>query len=141
MRGKLSSLEDSGTTARFAIALASLASDGGSTRFSGDKSLEERPMQPLLDALRQLGARCYSEHSNGRLPIVVEGRGIFGGLCYVDGSISSQFASALLIASAGAEKDTEIRIQNPSRMVSYPYLLATMHVLRSFGFKIKVNKL
>jgi 3-phosphoshikimate 1-carboxyvinyltransferase len=131
----------SGTTARFAISFAALANDGSRTIITGDSSLSKRPMQQLLDALKQLGVECHSQNSNGRLPVVVEGKGIDGGNCTVDGSVSSQFVSSLLIACVRARKDTTITIADPSKLVSEPYVDATLAVLKHFGFVIQTNKL
>jgi 3-phosphoshikimate 1-carboxyvinyltransferase len=130
----------SGTTARFAIAFAAIPSDGGSSVIIGDSSLLERPMLPLMDALAQIGAKCYSRNSDGKLPVVVEAEGLEGGDCRIDGSISSQFISALLIACTQARNDTTVEIENPSEMVSYPYIEATQFVLKIFGFKITLKK-
>ncbi len=94
-------------------------------------------MKPLLDALSQLGVECRSR--NGYLPITVQAGGIQGGECEIDGSISSQFISSLLIACTEARENTVIKIKNPSRTVSEPYIDATIRVLRSFGFKIHVS--
>jgi 3-phosphoshikimate 1-carboxyvinyltransferase len=127
----------SGTTARFGIAFAAIPNDGGRSIISGDASLLKRPMQPLIDALGQVGVRCYSRNSDGKLPVIVESNGIEGGNCRIDGSISSQFISALLIACTQARKDTIIEIENPSRLVSVPYIEATQYVLKYYGFKIK----
>ena len=125
----------SGTTARFAISLAALAADRGMTRIVGNDSLSGRPMQPLLVALAELGVYCYSEKEDGTLPIVVEGRGIPGGLCAIDGSVSSQFISSLLISCVKAYTPCTIKIKNPSKLVSVPYLRATSSVLKHFGFE------
>ena len=51
-------------------------------------------MQPLLDALQQLGVEAYSTKGNGTPPIIVKGGGIKGGITVVDAGISSQFVSA-----------------------------------------------
>lgn len=130
----------SGTTARFAIAFAAIPVDGGDSVVTGDASLLKRPMQPLLDALTQIGIKCYSKNSDGKLPVVVQANGIKGGVCRIDGSISSQFISALLIACTQGRNDTAIEIENPLQMVSVPYLEATQFVLKTYGFKIKQNK-
>jgi 3-phosphoshikimate 1-carboxyvinyltransferase len=130
----------SGTTARFAIAFSAIPRDEGKSIISGDASLLNRPMRPLIDALSQIGVRCYSKNSDGRLPVVVEANGIAGGKCRVDGSISSQFISALLIACTQAQNDTTIEIDNPSKMVSYPYVEATKFVLEFFGFDVRREK-
>jgi len=133
-------LGGSGTTARFAIAFAALANDLGTTKLVGDASLSKRPMQPLLDALVQLGVRCKSERGDGRLPVLVRGGGIQGGTCVIDGSISSQFISSLIIAGVKARRDTTIEISDSSRLVSEPYIEATIGVLDRYGFKVDVKR-
>lgn len=132
-------VKGSGTTARFAAAFAALAPESVETRLSGDSSLSKRPMQEVLEALRSLGVDCYSEKGTGNLPIVVKGGGIRGGFCKLDGSVSSQFISSLLISCTRARKDTIIQIKNPSRLVSRPYIDATLKVLEHFGFDVEVT--
>lgn len=137
-------LKGSGTTARLAIAFAALAPKEVETRFTGDASLSKRPMREILDALSSLGVDCYSEKGNGCLPVVVKGGGIRGGECLVDGSVSSQFISALLIACTQSRNVCTIRIKKPAKLVSRPYIEATLSVLEHFGFKVKAlstNKL
>lgn len=127
----------SGTTARLAVSFAALAEESTVTRLSGDSSLSKRPMQEICDALTQLGVDCEYENEYGRLPILISGGGIRGGKCEIDGSISSQFISSLLISCTRAQGDCEIRIRHPSRLVSKPYIDSTLRVLSDFGFKIK----
>jgi 3-phosphoshikimate 1-carboxyvinyltransferase len=90
-------VENSGTTLRLATVMSSLVKEGF-TVITGDESLRKRPMQPVLDALIQLGVKSYSTNMNGFAPLIVKGGGIRGGLAVLDGSISSQFISALLIS-------------------------------------------
>jgi 3-phosphoshikimate 1-carboxyvinyltransferase len=129
----------SGTTARFAISFAALAARGTSVRISGDDSLTTRPMQSVFESLSELGVRCSYEGKLGKLPIIVEGGGISGGECSVDGSISSQFISSLLISCTKAKRDCVIRIKNPRRLVSKPYIDATLAVLSYFGLDAAPN--
>jgi 3-phosphoshikimate 1-carboxyvinyltransferase len=128
----------SGTTARLAIAFAALAPKGTVTRIVGNKSLSERPMQPILDALNSLDVICRSENDDGHLPVTVSGGGIRGTRCEIDGSISSQFISSLLISFVKSEGDCTLGIKNPSKLVSKPYVSATIKVLEDFGFGVKV---
>jgi 3-phosphoshikimate 1-carboxyvinyltransferase len=128
--------QGSGTTARFAISFAALMSEGTSVKISGDDSLTMRPMQSIFDSLGELGVRCAYEKEPGRLPIIVNGGGIEGGECSVDGSISSQFVSSLLISCTRAESDTLIRIKDAAHLVSKPYIDATIAVLSYFGLKV-----
>lgn len=131
-------LGGSGTTARFAIAFAALTQPGDSMQLTGNPSLKSRPMQPLLDALTQLGVKTQSDH--GHLPVTIFGGGLEGGNCIIDGSISSQFISALIIASLKARHDTKIVIRDRSKMVSEPYIDATIRVLEHYGFVINKRK-
>ena len=117
---------NSGTTIRIASAIASLAET--KITLSGDASLNKRPMQPLLDALTKLGARCTS--TNGTPPLSVTGR-IKGGSTSIAGSVSSQFISALLIAAPRMENGITLEIEGD--MVSKPYLDATIATMKKFG--------
>lgn len=126
--------ENSGTTLRFFTAVSSLAPPGH-VILTGDDSLRRRPMQPLLDALRMLGVECWSSRGNGCAPIIVKSGGIRGGETIIRGDVSSQFISALLIASTKAEKHTIIKISEGP--VSKNYIDATIEVLREYGFKIE----
>ena len=131
------SARGSGTTARFAISFAALTKKGTTVRISGDDSLTMRPMHSIFESLAELGVKCAYEKETGRLPISVEGGGIRGGECWVDGSISSQFVSSLLISCTKATSNTLIRIKNPAKLVSKPYIDATLSVLSFFGLDVK----
>lgn len=121
-------VENSGTTLRLFTAIAAL--DEKAT-LTGDESIKQRPMQPLLDALNSLGAKCISLN-NGRAPVAVEGK-LKGGKAELSGSISSQFVSAILIASPYAEKEVELKIKGS--LVSKPYVDVTLEMMRNFGAK------
>lgn len=125
--------ENSGTTIRILTAMSGLVRTGY-TVLTGDESLRSRPMQPLLDALLQLGVEAYSTRENGMPPIIVKGGGIKGGTTLVDGSISSQFISGLLIVSIYA--DSEIVIKVRGSLVSKPYVQATLATMKHFGVSI-----
>lgn len=125
--------ENSGTTIRILTAMSGLVRTGY-TVLTGDESLRNRPMQPLIDALRQLGVEAYSTKENGRPPLIVKGGGIKGGTTVVEGSISSQFISALLIASIHA--DSEVLIKVKGTLVSKPYVRATLATMKHFGVSI-----
>ena len=73
----------SGTSIRFLTALVALGR--GSYRLDGNQRMRERPVQPLLDALSQLGGSARSELANGCPPVLVEARGLTGGVASVDG--------------------------------------------------------
>ncbi|MCP8319983.1 MAG: 3-phosphoshikimate 1-carboxyvinyltransferase, partial [archaeon] len=123
-------VENSGTTMRLITAIASLIPKGYSI-ITGDESIRSRPMQPLLSALSSLGVECYSSRQNGLPPIIVKGGGIKGGEVQIRGDISSQFISALLVATPKAKNETLIRVYG--KTVSRPYIDATLNMMRIFG--------
>ncbi|MGH9934216.1 MAG: 3-phosphoshikimate 1-carboxyvinyltransferase [Nitrososphaerales archaeon] len=127
--------ENSGTTIRVVTAMSALVRSGKTT-LTGDESLRKRPMQPLLDGLKQLGVECRSL-ANGTPPLVVKGGGIKGGHTKIIGDVSSQFISALLISSIYADKDVEIEVQ--SEQVSKPYIDATLATMQKFSVNIENN--
>lgn len=120
---------NSGTTIRISTAIASL-SDKMIT-LTGDASLKKRPMQPLLDALKQLGVQCTS--TNGKPPVTVKGRAD-GGITRIAGSISSQFISALLIS--GPKMKNGITLEIDGDLVSKPYLDSTIATMKKFGVTV-----
>ncbi|MGI0018584.1 MAG: 3-phosphoshikimate 1-carboxyvinyltransferase [Nitrosotalea sp.] len=117
---------NSGTTIRISTAIASL-SDKIIT-LTGDASLKKRPMEPLLDALKQLGVQCTS--TDGKPPVTVKGSAD-GGSAHISGSISSQFISALLIS--GAKMKNGITLEIDGDLVSKPYLDSTIATMKKFG--------
>jgi 3-phosphoshikimate 1-carboxyvinyltransferase len=120
---------NSGTTMRISAAIVSLLDT--KTTLSGDSSLRKRPMQPLLDALEDLGARCTS--TDGKPPITVKGK-IYGGEVSIPGSVSSQFISALMITAPKTEKGVKLNIEG--NLVSKPYLDATISTMKRFGVSV-----
>jgi 3-phosphoshikimate 1-carboxyvinyltransferase len=124
---------NSGTTLRFCSAVAALT-DGAV--LTGDASIRQRPNGPLLKSLNSLGAQAFSIRKNDRAPIVVVGK-MLGGRCMLDGSVSSQFLSAMLIACPMAEKDTEIQIIG--ELKSRPYAEITMDMLREAGACVRTD--
>jgi len=129
--------ENSGTTIRIYAVMAAL-SKRGFTVLTGDASLRRRPMQPALDALSQLGVECYSSQMNGLAPLLIKGGGIQGGKVIINGNISSQFLSSLLISAIYARSPISIRIRG--RQVSKPYVNSTISTMGKFGVTIDYEK-
>jgi 3-phosphoshikimate 1-carboxyvinyltransferase len=124
-------VKNSGTTLRLMTAIASLSSK--SIGLSGDESIRARPIGPLIDALVKLGARARCEGPHGRPPVVVGG-GLKGGSIEINGSISSQFISALLLACPYAKEDVELHV---TELRSRPYTEMTLEVLDIAGADVK----
>jgi len=99
----------------------------------GANSLKKRPMAMIEQALNQLGVKCIS--SGGFLPLIIHGP-IVGGYCEIDGSVSSQLLTGLLMALPLATKDSEIKVNN---LKSKPYIDMTLQILKSFGIVIHSN--
>jgi 3-phosphoshikimate 1-carboxyvinyltransferase len=97
---------NSGTTLRIFTALASIFNQ--KVTFDGDKSIRQRPMTSLLNALRMLGVKVFSE--NDKCPFSVQGP-MIGGTTKVDG-ISSQFLTAMLFAAPLCKEDISIEVEN-----------------------------
>ena len=129
--------ENSGTTIRIFTVMAALVKRGF-TVLTGDASLRKRPMQPALDALTQLGVVCYSTRINGLAPLLIKGGGIQGGKVRIDGNISSQFLSSLLISTIYAKSPVSIRVGR--RQVSKPYISSTIATMEKFGVIIDYKK-
>jgi 3-phosphoshikimate 1-carboxyvinyltransferase len=126
---------NSGTTLRIMTAISALVD--GAVVLTGDSSIRRRPNKPLLLALNDLGAEAFSTRNNGMAPLVVRGK-LRGGKTFIDGSVSSQFITGLLIACCLAEKDTEIVVRGALK--SRPYVNITLEMLELAGAKITVEE-
>ncbi|MFT4884967.1 MAG: 3-phosphoshikimate 1-carboxyvinyltransferase [Natronomonas sp.] len=124
---------NSGTTMRLTAATGALVD--GLTVLTGDSSLRSRPQGPLLDALKQLGARAESTRSNGEAPLVV-GEGVLGSEVSIRGDVSSQYITALLMAGAVTEEGVDIDLTTDLK--SAPYVDITLEVLADFGVEAEV---
>ncbi|HBZ7967825.1 TPA: 3-phosphoshikimate 1-carboxyvinyltransferase, partial [Klebsiella pneumoniae] len=100
---------------------------------TGEPRMKERPIGHLTDALRQGGAQIDFPENDGYPPLRIRG-GFTGGRISVDGSVSSQFLTALLMAAPPAENDTEITISG--ELVSKPYIDITLAMMSSFGITV-----
>ncbi len=129
--------KNSGTTIRILTSMAGLVKNGY-TILTGDDSLKTRPMQPLISALNQLGVHAFSSNEKNTPPLIVQGGGIKGGLVSIEGGISSQFISSLLISCSYALTDVEIRVKG--KQVSIPYITSTIETMKKFGISIDHNK-
>ena len=119
----------SGASARLLIALAALRS--GVTHIDGHKSLRARTNQPLLDVLEKAG--CKIESSNGHLPLSIEGPIKPVPELIIDGSISSQYVTALLIISVGLDSPITDQIVIEGELVSKPYIDITLNEMQKRG--------
>ena len=120
---------NSGTSMRFLTPLVALGQ--GTFRLDGTPRMRQRPIEDLLDALRQLGVDARSELANGCPPVIVRAAGLPGGKARVAGNISSQFLSGLLMAAPYAARPVELLVAG--ELVSKPYVEMTLAVMAAFG--------
>jgi 3-phosphoshikimate 1-carboxyvinyltransferase len=100
-------------------------------RFTGDKSLCSRPMNRVLDPLREMGAQADASEG-GRLPVTIRG-GDLHGISFVNAKASAQVKSAILLAGLRSEDEVEVIEPAPSRD-------HTENMLRAFGCDVKVTE-
>jgi 3-phosphoshikimate 1-carboxyvinyltransferase len=125
---------NAGTLIRFVPPAAALAR--ADVAFRGDPRASERPVGPLLAALRELGAQI-SDDGRGAVPFTVRGRGrVPGGVVRLDASGSSQLVSGLLLAAPRYDKGAEIRHEG-SRIPSAPHIAMTVAMLRAAGADVE----
>ena len=122
--------ENSGTTARFLTAAATLAP--GPVVLDGNARMRERPIVHLVESLRSFGAGVEILGEEGCPPVRVEGGGLPGGRGEINGSQSSQYTSAVLLSAPYAQADLELTFEDDV-LVSRPYVDVTLSMMRHFG--------
>lgn len=123
----------SGTTLRLLTPLASTID--APTTLTGVARLAERPMDPLLAAMRELGAKA--DRAATGLPITVHGP-LQGGRCRLPGDVSSQFLSGLLLAAPLARAPVEVELT--SALTSRPYVDVTIAMLAGHGVRVTEDR-
>ncbi len=121
----------SGASARLLIALAALRS--GTTQIDGHESLRARTNQPLIVALQNAG--CKIKSSGGHLPLLIEGPINPMSPLVIDGSISSQYVTALLVIAVGLGKPISDQIVIEGDLVSKPYIDITLNEMQKRGIR------
>ncbi len=127
-------LGNSGTSLRLLTAICCLVP--GSVILTGSERLKQRPVGPLVEALRRWGGKV--EDREGFPPVKVSGGGLRGGRTEVDLTLSSQFLSALLLVAPYVREEASIRTL--TRGVSRPYVEVTREVMEAFGISVKVER-
>jgi 3-phosphoshikimate 1-carboxyvinyltransferase len=126
---------DGGTTARFFLAYA--CAKGIDCTLTGSESLSRRPVAPLVDALRLLGADISYLEGEGGLPVKIKSSSLNGGPITLDGSVSSQFISALMMIGPAIGG---IEILITGEILSQPYIRMTMAVMKHYGVEGKYEE-
>lgn len=126
-------LGNAGTAVRFLTAAVALVD--GVVVVDGDEHMRKRPIGPLVTALRSLG--IAAEAPTGCPPVTVKGRGHFGsGRVEIDGGLSSQYVSALLMAAPFGEGPIEVALTGKD-LDARGYVDLTLAAMRAFGAKVE----
>ncbi len=126
---------NAGTVMRFLPPVAALVP--GTFHFDGDARSHERPLGPVISALRELGAEIH-DNNRGSLPFTLVSDGTLrGGIVEIDASASSQFVSALLLVGASTELGIRVRHIGAS-LPSLPHIEMTIKMLRKSGVAVDV---
>ncbi|MCM1348048.1 MAG: 3-phosphoshikimate 1-carboxyvinyltransferase [Firmicutes bacterium] len=144
LRGALESdsdvidIDGAGTAMRFLTALFA-ATPGRNVTLTGNERMRERPIAPLVDALRKLGAQITYTGGEGFPPLFIEGRELHGGELTIDASMSSQFVSALLMIAPRLRGGLKIILE--TEIGSLPYVDLTLEMMRRAGAEAERERL
>lgn len=121
-----------GTSMRFLTAF--LAKTVGEWTITGSERMKQRPIRILVDALNQLGGKVEYIENKGFPPLKIFGSALTGGEISLNGGISSQYISALMMIAPYMQKGLKINLQG--NVISTPYILMTKKMMEDFGVKI-----
>jgi len=116
---------------------AALAASEGEYILTGEPRMKERPIGHLGDALVQLGANIEYLENKDYPPVKIIGKALTGNTVSIDGSISSQFLTAILMITPLLATDTNIKIDG--ELVSKPYIDITLDIMKRFGVNVQNN--
>lgn len=122
-----------GTDMRFLTAFLSLKN--GNYELTGSERLQQRPIKDLVDVLKSLGADINYKNKEGYPPLYIIGKKLSGGKVEINGNVSSQFISALLLVAPYFANGLEIRIK--TELVSKPYVNMTIEIMKEFGASVE----
>lgn len=120
-----------GTAMRFLTAF--LSKIVGEWTITGTERMKHRPIKILVDALNTLGARIEYMEKEGFPPLRIFGSALQGGEIRLDGSVSSQYISALLMIAPTMEKGLTLHLAG--KVVSKPYIRLTLQLMRQYGVR------
>jgi 3-phosphoshikimate 1-carboxyvinyltransferase len=116
---------------------AALAASDGEFVLTGEPRMKERPIGHLVDALEQLNCDIEYLENTDYPPVRIKGKALSGSTVTIDGSISSQFLTAILMITPLLKTDTNIVIEGD--LVSKPYIDITLDIMARFGVKVLNN--
>lgn len=126
-----------GTAMRFLSAYYS-AMPGKTVTLDGSERMRERPIGPLVDTLRSLGAKIEYAGREGFPPLKIEGVRLSGGEISIDASLSSQFVSAVMMVAPTMSQ--ALRLNLAGEKVSLPYIRMTAEMMRRRGIEVDIDR-
>jgi 3-phosphoshikimate 1-carboxyvinyltransferase len=129
-------LGNNGTATRFLTSVAALGN--GTFLITGDERMAERPIQPLIAALKGWGVDIASINNNGCPPLEIRAKGLSGGNTILPEGKSSQYLSSLLLVAPYAGQQAELAVEG--EMLSLPYVIMTLAVMEEFGIRVEANE-
>jgi 3-phosphoshikimate 1-carboxyvinyltransferase len=130
-------IHHAGTAMRFLTAFFAIQ-DGKTTILTGSKRMKQRPIAPLVDALKNLGAEIHYIEKEGHPPIKIYGKTTTLSRVKISANISSQFITALILI--GGKLENGLQIELIGKITSRPYLEMSLEVLRIVAPHLK-NKI
>ncbi len=121
-----------GTAMRFLTAF--LSKIIGEWEITGSERMKNRPIKLLVDALHELGAKIEYLEKEGYPPLKIYGSSLKGKTIELEGNVSSQYISALLMIGPCMENGISIRLKN--KVISRPYIEMTLSLMKYFGAKV-----
>ena len=125
-----------GTAMRFLTAF--LAKTVGEWIITGSERMKNRPVKILVDALNSLGARIEYIEKEGFPPLRIFGCALNGGEIHMNGSVSSQYISALMMIAPFMQKGLKITLDG--KIISKPYIEMTIQMMQEFGAEIELTE-
>ena len=125
-------INDAGTSFRFITSFLALQANKEFV-LTGSDRLKERPIKELVQTLQKMGAKIEYLDKEGFAPLKIVGRKLDGGGIEINGGISSQFISSILLIAPNLEKGIKLKITG--KIVSKPYILMTLQLMNEFKIK------
>ncbi len=130
-------IHHAGTAMRFLTSLFAIK-EGKKTILTGSARMKQRPIKPLVDALKELGAEINYLENEGFPPLEIHGKKIEKNFVKIPANISSQFITSLLLIGASLENGLEIELQG--EITSRSYIKMTLKILKDIGIESRFER-
>lgn len=131
-------LGNAGTAARFLTTVCTMvqrSAEGERTVITGNARMKQRPIGPLVDALRANGSSVEYLESQGCLPLSIAPAGLKGSTIQLAASVSSQYVSSILLCAPYAQEQVRLELVG-GQVISQPYIDMTIAMMKTFGLHV-----